>query len=71
MKLKLEVGKTYEVRRPDLIEADGLPTHVKIVGKRKGSNWFIGDDGDDYLQSGHFNSASNPCELDLVKEVEP
>lgn len=71
-KIKLEVGKSYEVRSPKKVKSEGHHTTDKIVEDRGPDYHFRykSENGDVYSEDGHYyRSAQSP--YDLVKEVLP
>lgn len=70
--IKLEVGKTYEVRDPIECWRNNLPTKIQIIGKAIDAfpYEFKGDDGDVYMPNGWLNQQGQSI-FDLVREVTP
>ncbi|MCF0059906.1 hypothetical protein MUK70_11705 [Dyadobacter chenwenxiniae] len=67
--IQLEVGKTYEVREPEICDLQGNYFYVKIVSEYDGI--FTGDDENEYFPNGRFLAFEGECYYDLVKEVTP
>ena len=68
--IKLEVGKTYEVRFPNKVKSEGHHTIDKIVEDRGPDYHFRykSASGDCYSENGYYYRSA-PSEYDLVREV--
>jgi len=71
MSIKLEIGKSYRVRNPEIVSENSNRTIIKIVDYKKELLYpFVGDDGFGYLEDGRFTFCSEFYKhLDLVEEV--
>ncbi len=67
--MKLQIGKTYQVRSPELMNLNHCPIHVTITHRRH--DHYYGDDNDFYMQDGSWDAGTGQSIFDLVKEVEP
>lgn len=69
--LKLEVGKSYEVRDVEFAERNDQPTYVTIIEFIKGNSYpYVCDQYQSYMENGRaFNNKPTP--YDLVREVQP
>jgi hypothetical protein len=70
--IKLEVGKTYEVRDPQKVKSEGHHTTDKIVEDRGPDYHFRykSENGDVYSENGHYYRSSQ-SDFYLVREVTP
>lgn len=69
--IKLEVGKTYEVRDPKYAEKRGFPVHHRICMFRGGmTHCMITDSNYAYMKDGRYVLGID-YELDLVRELTP
>ena len=70
--IKLEVGKTYEVRNPGKVKSEGWHTTDEIIEDRGPDYHFRykSKSGDCYSENGlYFRSSQS--DYDLVREVTP
>lgn len=70
--IKLEVGKTYQVREPQEVYRRYREIKIlKQVPKDKDGYEFLASDGFTYRENGTLQLNGSQCKYDLVREVTP